>query len=77
MSVGCSYLPESMAFPVVHTLYCSADGIGLLVLWLANSFHDGLFPVFLSGWQWIAHSFSHQRLSRFTRRIAHRMAVDC
>jgi len=77
MSADCLYLPLSTAFPAVRAPYCSADSIGLHVLPLVNSFHDGLCPVFLGGWHWIAHSFSHQRLSRFTRCIAHRMVVDC
>ena len=76
MSADCSYLPFSTAFLTVRTPYCSADGIGSLVLPLVNGFHDGLHPLFLRGWQWIAHSFSRQRLSRFARRIAHRMAAD-
>jgi len=62
----------------VFALSCSADGSGLLILPLVNSFHNGLRAVFLSRWQWIAHYFSRQRLSRrFSRRIASRMAADC
>jgi len=62
---------------MVCTLYCSADGSGLLILALVNGFHTGFRAVYLSGWQWIAHSFSRQRLSRqFARCIAQRMAAD-
>jgi len=35
-----------MAFLTVRALYSSAHGIGLVELWLANSFNDGLFQYF-------------------------------
>jgi len=58
--------------------YSSADGSGLLILPLVNGFHDGLRAILPSGWQRIAHTSAHQRLSRrFARRIALRMAADC
>ena len=66
-----------MAFPSVCMLYCLEDGSGLLILPLINGFH-GLHAILLHGWQWIAHSSAHQRLSRrFTHRIALWMASDC
>jgi len=78
MAAHCSFFRSSTAFTMVCALYCSADGRGLLILALVNGFHDGFCAVFLSGWQRIAHSFSHQRLSRqFVRRIAHRMVAYC
>jgi len=67
-----------MAFPTVRTLFCSADGGGLLILSLVKGFHDGLGAVLLSGWRQISHSFSHQWLSRrFVCHIAQRMAAHC
>jgi len=65
-----------MAFTKVFAPYFSADGGGLLILPIANGFHDGLGTVLLSRWQRIAHTSARQRLSRrIARRIAHRMAV--
>jgi len=76
MAADCSYIRSSKGFTTDCASYCSASG--LLILPLINGFHDGLRVVFNSGWQRIAHSFSHQRLSRrFSRRIAQRMAVYC
>jgi len=78
MAADCSFVLRSMAFTTVCAPYCSADGAGLLILTLVNSFHDGLHAVLLSGWRRIAHSFSRQWLSRrFARRIAQQMAADC
>jgi len=58
--------------------YFPADGSGLLILSLVNSFHDGVRAVWLSGWQRIAYSSARQRLSqRIAHRIAPRMAADC
>jgi len=54
---------------MVFVPYCSADGSGMLILPLANSFHNGLRAVLLSGWYRIAQSSAHQLLSR---RFAHR-----
>jgi len=77
MSADCSYLRFSTAFPTVRAPYCSADGIGSLVLLLVNGFPDGLRAVLLSRWQRLARSSARQRLSRFARRIAQRMSADC
>jgi len=78
MAAYCSFFHSSMAFTTVCASYCPADGIGLLILALVNSFHNGFRSIFLSGWWWIACSFSRQWLSRvFSRRIAQRMAADC
>jgi len=78
MAADCTFFLSSMAFTTVFAPYFSADVGGLLILSLVNGFHDGLRAVFLSGWRWIAHSFSRQRLSRrFSRCIAPRMAADC
>jgi len=75
MAAYCSFFDSSTAFTTVCAPYCPADGIGLLILALINGFHDGLRAAFLCGCQWIAHSFSGQRLSRwFSRRIARRIA---
>jgi len=58
--------------------YFSADGSGLLILFLVTGFHDGFRAVLLGGWQRIAHSCSSQRLSRqFLRRIAQLMTAHC
>ena len=77
MSVDCSYLHFSTAFPTVCAPYCSVDGIGSLVLLLFNGFSDGLRAILNSRWQRLARSSACQRLSRFACRIAHRMAADC
>jgi len=78
MAVDYSFFRSSTAFTTVCALYCSADGGGLLILSLVNGFHNDLRAVLLSGWQRIAHTSAHQRLSRqFARRIALRMAADC
>jgi len=78
MAAHCSFFRSLTAFPTVCVPYCSADGSGLLILPLVNSFHDGVRAVLLSGWRPIAHSFSRQRLSRrFVRCIAPRMAAHC
>jgi len=75
MVSDCPHLRLSTAFTTVCAPYYSADGSGLLNLPLANSFHDGLRALLLSGWYRIAPSSACQRLSRrFARRIAHRMA---
>jgi len=51
---------------------------GSLILFLVNGFHDRWRAVLHSGWQPIAHTSTHQRLSRrFTRCIAQRMAAHC
>jgi len=63
---------------MVFALNCSVDGRVLLILLLANSFHDVLHVVLLSGWQWIAHSSDRQWLSRrFAHHVAEHMAADC
>jgi len=78
MTARCSYFRSSMAFTTVCVPFCSADGSGLLILPLVNSFHHGWRAVLLSGWQWIGYSSTCQRLlPQFARRIAQRMAVDC
>jgi len=78
MAADYSFFHSSTAFTTVCVPYCSADGGGLLILSLVNGFHDDLLAVLLSGWQWIAHTSAHQRLSRrFAHRIALRMAADC
>jgi len=78
MSADCSYFRSSKAFTTDCTLYCSADGSGLLIVPLFKGFHDGLRAVFHSGGQRIAHTSARQRLSqRFARRIAQRMAAHC
>jgi len=67
-----------MAFTTVCVPHFSADGGRLLIHSLVNGFHDGLCAVLLSGWQWIARTFTRQRLSqRIAYRIAPWMAVDC
>jgi len=67
-----------MAFTTVCAPYCSADSGGLLILFLVNGFHDDLRAVLLSGWQLIASTFAHERLSRrFAHRIALRIGADC
>jgi len=63
MAADTSYLRSSTAFTTVCAPYCSADGSGLLNLPLANSFHDGLHTVLLSGWYRIAPTSSCQWLS--------------
>jgi len=78
MAADYSFFRSSTAFTTVCAPYCSADGGGLLILSLVNGFHDDLLAVLLSGWQRIAHTSAHQRLSRrFAHRIALRMAADC
>ena len=77
MSADCSYLRFSTAFLTVRAAYCSADGIGSLVLLLVNVFPDGLLAVLLSRWQHLARSSTRQRLSWFARRIAQQMSADC
>jgi len=73
-----SFFLSSTAFTRVCAPYCSADGSGLLIPPVINGFPDGLRAVLLSGWQHIAHSSAHQRLSGwFARRIARPMAADC
>ena len=42
----------------------AADGCGLLILALANGFHDGFRAVFLSGWRRIAHSIIDLNISK-------------
>jgi len=76
MSADCSFFYLSMAFTVCAP-FCTENGSGLLILPLVNGFPDGLHADFLSGWQCIARSSARQRLSRFARRIAQRMAADC
>jgi len=78
MAADYSFFRSSTAFTTVCAPYCSADGGGLLILSLVNGFHDNLLALLLSGWQRIAHTSAHQRLSRrFACRIALRMAADC
>jgi len=78
MAADCSYLRSPTAFTMVFAPYCSADGSVLLILPLANSFHDGFRAVLLCGWQRIVQSSTCQQLSRrFARRIAQRMVSDC
>jgi len=76
MAAYCAFIHLSTAFPSVCAPYFSEDGSGLLILPLVNGFH-GLRAVLLRGWQRIAHSSALQRLSRFVRRFAPRMAADC
>jgi len=67
-----------MAFTTVYAPYFTADGSGLLILSLVNSFHDGLRAVLLRGWQRIAHSSAREWLSpQFWHRSAQRKAADC
>jgi len=54
---------------MVFAPYCSADGTVLLILPLANSFHDGLRAVLLSRWYRIAQSSARQLLSRRFARL--------
>jgi len=76
MAADCSYFRTSKSFTTDCAMYCS--GSGLLILPLVNGFHDGFPAVFHRRWQRIAHSFSHQRLSRrFARRIAQWMVAHC
>jgi len=78
MAADYSFFRLSMAFTTVCTPYCSADGSGLLIPPLINGFHNSLRAVLLYGWQRIAHTSAHQRLSQqFARCIALRMAADC
>jgi len=78
MVADCAFVRASTGFMTICAPYCPAVGSGLLILALVNSFHNGLGAVFPSGRQQIAHSFSHQRLSRrFARHISPRMAADC
>jgi len=78
MAADYSFFRSSKAFTTLCTPYCSADGGGLLILSLVNGFHDDLRAVLLSGWQRIAYTSAHQRLSRrFARRITLRMAANC
>jgi len=76
MAADCSFFRSSTAFTTVFAPYFSADGSGLVILPLVNSFHDGFRAVLLSGWQRIAHSSSRQRFSqRIARRNAQQMAL--
>jgi len=75
MVVHSWFLRSSTAF-TVDAPFSSADDSALLALPLVNGFHS-LLTVLLNGWQWIARSSAHQRLSRFAHRIAQRMAADC
>jgi len=80
MAADCSFFHSSTAFTTVCMPYFPADGSGLLILSLVNSFHfhDGLRAVLLNGLQRVAHSCTRQWLSRrFARHIAQRMAADC
>jgi len=78
MAADCSYFRLSIAFTTVRVPYGSADGIGLLIPQLVNSFHDGLHAVLLSGWQWIAQTSTLQWLSRwFEGRSVQRIAAYC
>jgi len=56
-------LPLVKSFSDNSHPYC-LDGSEFLVLQLANCFHKGLYILLSSGWQRIAHSFTHQHLSR-------------
>jgi len=38
-----------MAFLTICVLYCTADGSGLLILPLVNSFYDGLHAELIDG----------------------------
>jgi len=51
MVADCSYLHSSTAFTTVFAPYCLADGSRLLILPLANGFHNGLCAVLHSGWR--------------------------
>jgi len=76
MAAYCSIFRSSMAF-TVYAPFCFAYDWGLLILPLANGFHDGLCAVFFSGWRRIARSSARQRLSRFALRFAQRIAAHC
>jgi len=77
MAAHCPIFRSSTPFTTVCPPSYSADDSALPILPLVNGFH-GLCAVLLSGWQWIAHSSTRQRLSRrFARRIAQWMASDC
>jgi len=76
MAADCSFFRSSTGFTVCLP-FCTENGSGLLILPLVNGFPDGLRADFLSGWQCIARSSAHQRLSRFARLIAQRMVADC
>jgi len=76
MAADYSFFRSSTAFTMFCAPYCSADGSGLLIPPLINSFPVGLRAVLLSGWHRIAHTSASQRLSRwFARRIAQRMVA--
>jgi len=76
MAADCSFFRSSTAFTVCLP-FCTANGSIFLLLAVVNSFHHGLHAVLLSGWQRITHSSARERLSRFARRVAQRMAADC
>jgi len=66
-----------MAFTTVYMPCCPVDVSMLLILPLVNGFH-GLRTILLGGWQPIAHSSAHQRLSRqFVCSIAQQLAANC
>jgi len=66
-----------MAF-MVCAPYCSEDGSRLRILSVVNCFPHAFLRVLLCRWQRIAHSFTHEQLSRwFARCIAQPIAVHC
>jgi len=78
MAANCSFFLSSMAFTTVFAPYSSPEGSGLLILPHVDGFHDGLCALFPSGWQRIAHSCTHQRLSqRFARLISQQLVANC
>jgi len=72
-----SFSLSSMALTTDWVTCCAADGSRLHIPPLVHGFPDGSHAVLLSGWWWIADSFSRQRFSRrFGCRIAQWMASD-
>ena len=69
---------SSTAFTRVCTLYCIADGSGLLILPLVNGFDNCLHTILPHEWQLITHFCTCLQLSQcFARCISQRMVADC
>ena len=77
LAVDCLFIRSSKPSTTVCAPYCSADGNGLLILPLLNVFHTSLHAVLLSVWQWIACSYTRQRLSRVAPHFSQQMAAHC
>jgi hypothetical protein len=74
---GFSFFHSSTTFLRLCVLYCSASGIGMLVLPLFNGFPDDLGTVLVSGRLRFACSSTHQWLLWFSCRIAQQIAAPC